>query len=153
MKKIISNNIFAVKILFGAAPVLGIYDILAAVFHIVINFCEQTVCVYLVLHAIETRKSFGEVLIYLVLIVTLSMISTLFFNLYHHYAGYKFLPIVQQALKLKLYNKAKEVDISCYDNTEYYNNFVLSVSEADNAVERAKRLVNMVFSSAAMLIC
>ena len=153
IKNIVSNNIFAVKILFGATPVLGIYVILAAVFQIVINFFEQTVCVYLVLNAIETKKSFGDVLPYLALILTLAIISTVFFNLYHHYAGYKFLPIVQQNLKMKLYNKAKEADISCYDNTEYYNNFVLTVAEADKAVERAQNLVTMVVQSITILIC
>jgi len=45
IKNIISNNIFAVKILFGATPVWGIYVILDAVRHIVINFFEQTVCI------------------------------------------------------------------------------------------------------------
>ena len=153
MKNIISNNIFALKILFGGTPVYGIYVILAAVFHVAINFCEQTVCVYLVLDAIETKKSFDDVLIYLVLILVLAIISTVFFNIYHHYAEYKFTPLAQRNLKMKLYKKAKEVDISCYDNTEYYNNFVLTVAESDNAVERAKNLVSMIFSSITIFIC
>lgn len=35
-----------------------------------------------------------------------------------------------------MYKKAKEIDLECYDNPEFYNDYVLSVSEAENQVDR-----------------
>lgn len=153
IKRIVSNNIFAVKTLFSATPVYGFYVIIEAIRHNVINFLEHTVCVYLVLNAIETQKGFGEVLKYVVFLLIIAVVAAVLSNIYEHYVRVKYLPIVQQNLKLKLFNKAKDVDISCYDNTEYYNSFVLAVAEADKAVERAESLLRMVFASATLLIC
>ena len=108
---------------------------------------------HLILDAIEKQKGLSYVLPYLALIVILAVGSAVFCNIRINYARLKFLPKVQQDLKLKLYNKAKEADISCYDNTEYYNDFVLTVSEADRAIDRAENLVTMIFSGAAIMIC
>ena len=44
-----------------------------------------------------------------------------------------------------LYEKAQELDLECYDNPEYYNEFVLAVSEADKQVDRMLDLLSKVF--------
>ena len=45
------------------------------------------------------------------------------------------------------------MDLACYDNVEYYNDFMLSVSEADNAISRAEQLLRMFFSGITVLLC
>ncbi len=37
-------------------------------------------------------------------------------------------PKLYKALKEKMYEKAAELDLSCYDNPQYYNEFVLAVA-------------------------
>ncbi len=37
--------------------------------------------------------------------------------------------------------KAKEIDLECYDNPEFYNDYVLSVSEVDNQIGRIFTLI------------
>lgn len=153
MKKIIANNIFAIRILFNATPVYGSYIVIEAIRHNLVNFLEQTICVFLVLNAIETGQSYQEVAKYIILILAVAVIGALCSCFYENCIRVKYLPHVQQDLKLKLYQKAKEVDISCYDNTEYYNNFIMAVAEADNAVDRAEGLLRMIFASLTILIC
>lgn len=153
MKYIFLNNLFVLKILFGSTPIYGISIIVEAVRHNLINFLEQTICVYMILDAIETGKTYKTVVYVVALFLIVDILAAAISNLYEHFVKLRFLPVAQQKLKLKLYAKAEAVDLACYDNTEYYNDFMLSVSEADRAIERAEQLVRMFFGSVTILIC
>ena len=39
-------------------------------------------------------------------------------------------------MQMELFQKAVQIDLSCYDNPEYYNEFVWSISEATNRVDK-----------------
>lgn len=151
--RIVSNNLFAAKLLFESTPIYGLSIIVEAVRHNVINFLEHTICVYYVLNAIENKGDFKELLLFMLLIVAIAIIAALISNLYEHCIKYKYQPIAQRNLKLRLYEKARNVDISCYDNTEYYNDFVLDVSEADMALVRAENLLRQIFGGITVLLC
>lgn len=153
IKRICSNNYFAAKLMFESTPIYGLSIIVEAVRHNTINFLEHTVSVYFVLNAIENKKSFIDVLLFLLLIVAIAVIFAVISNVYEHCIKLKYQPIAQRNLKLRLYDKARNVDISCYDNTEYYNDFVFAVSEADKALERAEELLRQIFGGITVLLC
>lgn len=148
-----SNNLYALKTLFGPTPLYGFSIIVEAVRHNLINFLEQTICVFMILDAIESHKSYWIVVKVIILFLMLDFVAACISNLYEQKIKLKYLPIAQQALKNRLYVKAKDVDIANYDNPAYYNDYCLVVSEADKAVERAEQLVRMIFGSATVLIC
>ena len=150
---ILANNIYALKILFGPTPLYGISIIVEAVRHNLINFLEQTVCVFIILDAIENHKSFLTVVYVVALFLLLDFAAAAISSLYEQRIKLKYLPIAQQALKNKLYEKAKAVDLENYDNPAYYNDYCLVVSEADKAVDRAEQLVRMFFGCITVLVC
>lgn len=151
--RIWENNIYALKILFGPTPLYGFSIIVEAIRHNLVNFLEQTICVFMVLEAIENGKPYTVVVKVIVLFLLLDFLAAAVSNLYEQKIKLKYLPIAQQALKLKLYEKAKDVDLKSYDNPVYYNDYCMVVSEADKAVERAEQLLRMFFGSATVLIC
>lgn len=151
--QILSNNAFIIRLLFQAAPRYGASIIVEAVRHNLVNFLEQTICVYLILDVIETGKPYINVLYVVGLFLALDLAAAAISNLYEQRIKLKYLPVVQKKLKEMLYDKAGKVDLSCYDNAEYYDDFVLSVAEADRAVGRAEQLIRMVFGSLTVLLC
>lgn len=151
--RIWSNNIYALKTLFGPTPLYGCSIIVEAVRHNLINFLEQTICVYIILDAIESHKPYITVVKVIALFLALDFLAACISNLYEQKIKLKYLPIAQQSLKNKLYEKARDVDLANYDNPAYYNDYCLVVSEADKAVERAEQLVRMFFGSATVLVC
>lgn len=153
MKQLFSNNMFVLKILFKATPMYGISVIVEAIRHNLINFLEQTICVFIILDAIETGKSYKVVVIVVLLFLALDFVAAAISNFYEQSLKLKYLPIAKKHLKLQLYEKARKVDISCYDDTEYYNDFVLVMSEADKSIDRAENLIRMFFASITLLIC
>lgn len=153
VKGIFANNMYMVKLLFGAAPIYGISIIVEAIRHNLINFLEQTICVYIILDAIETGKPYKVVVYVVALFLVVDLIAAVISNLYEHFIKIRYLPLAQKELKIKLYEKAKKVDVACYDNTEYYNNFVLSITEADKMIARTEQLIRMFFGCVTVLIC
>ncbi len=152
-KRMVSNNFFLLQFMFRGTPVYAISIVIEAVRHNLVNFLEQTVCVYLILDVIEQRKPYQNVLWVVGLFLALDFAAAAISNLYEQRIKLKYLPIAQKKLKELLYQKAGTVDLACYDNVEYYNNFMLSVSEADNAVSRAEQLLRMIFSGITVLLC
>lgn len=153
MSRIWSNNLYALKTLFGPTPLYGCSIIVEAIRHNLINFLEQTICVYMILDAIESHKPYTVVVKVIVLFLLLDFLAAAISSLYEQKIKLKYLPIAQQTLKNKLYEKAKEVDVANYDNPVYYNDYCMVVAEADKAVERAEQLVRMIFGSATVLLC
>ena len=137
MKQLFSNNFFVLKALFKATPIYGVSVIVEAIRHNLINFLEQTICVFIILDAIETGKSYKVVVIVVLLFLALDFVAAAISNFYEQSLKLKYLPIAKKHLKLMLYEKARKVDLSCYDDTAYYNDFVLVMSDADRAIDRA----------------
>lgn len=153
IKRVISNNNFIIKILFETSPVYGISIIVEAIRHNLINFLEHTICVSFVLEAIEFHKGYIDVVKLIAIFLALDFVAAAISNTYNHYINVKYRPLAQQKLKSRLYKKARELDLSCYDNTKYYNDFVLAVSETDRAIERAENLLRLIFSGLTVTIC
>mgnify|MGYP003291966889 CR=1 FL=1 len=152
-KKMFSNNFFLLRLMFKGTPLYAFSIVVEAIRHNLVNFLEQTICVYLILDTIENRKPYTNVLWVVGLFLLLDFGAAAISNLYEQKIKLKYLPIAQKNLKEMLYEKAGAVDLACYDNTEYYNDFMLSVSEADNAINRAEQLLRMIFGSLTVLIC
>ncbi len=152
-KRMMSNNFFLLRLMFQGTPFYAFSIVVEAVRHNLVNFLEQTICVYLILDIIETRKPYTNVLWVVGLFLLLDFGAAAISNLYEQKIKLKYLPIAQKNLKEMLYRKAGTVDLACYDDTEYYNDFMLSVSEADNAISRAEQLLRMIFGSLTVLLC
>lgn len=152
-KRMLSNNLFLLRLMFQGTPFYTISIVVEAIRHNLVNFLEQTICVYLILDVIETRKPYTKVLWVVGLFLLLDFGAAAISNLYEQKIKLKYLPIAQKNLKEMLYQKAGTVDLACYDDTEYYNDFMLSVSEADNAISRAEQLLRMIFGCLTVLLC
>lgn len=153
LRENLNNCFFAIQIIFRSSKIYGCSIIIEAIRHHLVNFLEQTICVYLVLSTIEKHKSYSNILVVVGVFLVVDFIAAILCNLYEHKFKPKYLPIIQQKMKLMLYEKAKEVDIAYYDNVEYYNDYVLVASEADGIVDRAEQMVRMFFGSITIFLC
>ena len=63
--------------------------------------------------------------------------------------------ILHEGIQNELYDKARELDQSCYDNPEFYNDFIWAIRESDQRVaqimENHSIFINRIFSSLAIL--
>lgn len=153
LKRICSNNYFMIKLLFKASPFYAITLIIEAIRHEFFVFFEHTYGIGFILEAVEFGKSFQEVLYFLVFLMIIIACSAVYTNYFQHYIAVKHIPVVQQELKMQLFEKAKELDLACYDDPAYYNDFVLAVSESEKSIERTTRFLQMLFAGITIFLC
>lgn len=153
LPRVILNNIYLVKLIFKNTPLYGISIIVDALRHNIINFLEQTILVSFVLETIEFHLPYSRIVKCIIFFILIDLIAAALTNGHERYIKVRYIPIVQEKLKLLLYQKARDLDLAYYDDNKYYNDFVLAVSESEKAIERAEQLLKMFFGSITIIIC
>ncbi len=149
---VFSNNWFLIKLVFAASPAYVIFPVLDAIRNQVSIFFEHTVGIGYVLEAAEFGYPFRRValvILILFLCISLGMVFTVWVG---DYVKEKNRPKVRERVKLMLYEKAKDIDLECYDNPKYYDEMVLAISEVDNQIERCVTFLINVCSGLATFI-
>lgn len=138
---VLKNNLYLLKLMFKASPAFVLIPAFDAIRGSLSIFFEHTVGIGYVLEAAEYGYPFERVawvIVILACAITLGMIFTVFSG---DYIMEKERPKVRQQIKLMLYDKASKVDLSCYDDPEFYNSQVLALSEVDNQIDKVEQLV------------
>lgn len=141
-----SNTWFMIKIIFQASPLYGIMLILEKLRHNGLIFVEHTIGIGFVLEAAEFGKTFSEVVSFMLFMFALLAFSGLYSVVFNSVVAQICMPKIERRLKFLLYEKAGKLDIACYDDPEYYNEFVMAVSESKNSIDRAVNLISMLVS-------
>lgn len=152
VKEVFSNNYFLLKLIFTASPAFIILVGLDSIRNQVSIFFEHTVGIGYVLEAAEFGYPFQTVAKWILLLagcITLGMVFTVYVG---DYIQPKCRPIVSRKIKMMLYEKAKSVDLDCYDNPEFYNKQVLAISEVDKQIDRAVQFVQNTLSGITVFI-
>ena len=139
VKRILSNNLFVLAIAFKTAPLTALYALLRETMHDVTVFFEHTWLVAYLIDCIQYQKPFENAL-RAVLIIVAIVVARFTVN---ELMKSRISPVGQEkitrAVREKLYEKAKKMDIACYDNPEFYNDFVFAM---DNASVRVENVMN-----------
>lgn len=136
VKQIFANNIFLLKLCLSASPLYVISMMLYEVFRQISIFAEHTYGIGYVLEAAEFGYPFRQVASFLLILAACITLRKIFDVLVVDYWAPRELPKVRRDVRMALYEKAKELDLECYDNPEYYNKLVLAVSEVDKQIDR-----------------
>lgn len=152
MKRIWKNHLYLWKLCFHAAPGFMIYFLFDAFRYQFIIFLEHTLGIQYVLHCAEYQEPFWKALLVIGLILVVNMIQIIPDGYFIHGMNFRTRPKLYKALKEKMYEKAAELDLSCYDNPEYYNEFVLAVSESEASIDRFLTLLNSIMQSITIVV-
>lgn len=141
VREVVDNNLFLLKLMFQASPAFLTFVALDAIRNQISIFFEHTVLIGYVLEAAEFGYPFKKVAAAILLLagcITLGMVFTVIAG---DYIAERERPKVRERIKVRLYEKAKELDLACYDNPKFYNEQVLAISEVDRQIDRAVQFV------------
>lgn len=136
LRKVVADNWFLFRLCFKAAPACMILLIVEHIRNEIVVFMEFTFGLNYVLECAEFGRPFKDAAIFLASLLAFVVLGLLFNAYLYQKIQMKSQPKIKQALKEMMFKKAKEIDLECYDNPEFYNDYVLSVSEAENQVDR-----------------
>lgn len=146
------NNWFLIRLCLAASPGYVIFAVLDSVRNQISIFFEHTYGIGYVLEAAEFHYPFRQVASFLLILagcITLGMVFTVFVG---DYIMEKERPKMREKIKLLFYEKAKDLDLECYDNPDYYNQLVLVLAEVDNQIDRCVTFLQNTASGIAVFI-
>ncbi len=152
VKQVFGNNFFFLKLMLKASPGYVIFQVLDAMRNQISIFFEHTIGIGYVLEAAEFGYPFPKVARFILILagaITLGMVFTVFAG---DFMAEKERPKVRQKIKMMLYEKARSVDLKCYDDPDFYNEQVLAISEVDKQIERVLEFVKNVLSGLSAFI-
>lgn len=152
VRKILSNNWFIIKLSFRTAPFFMCYMIFETVKQQGLVFLEHTYGIKYVLEAAEFHKPFIVVVRFLAIVFAAWATSFFLSGIYQNKVSQKALPRIVKQMKDMMYEKAKDLDLECYDNPDYYNEFVLSISEAEKSITRTHQIIEAFFGAVTTLL-
>ena len=148
---VLKNQVFLWKLCFKTCPGYMIYHLYDAFRYQGIIFLEHVLGIRYVLRCAEFHEPFTKVLFYIGLILLINIIQIIPDGFFIYGWQYKYKPRLYRALKEQMFKKASEIDLHCYDDPDYYNDFVLSVSESEAAIDRFLNLLNMAVQAITVL--
>ena len=152
MKKVIKNQWFLWKLCFKVCPGYMIYHLYDGFRYQGIIFLEHVLGIRYVLHCAEFHEPFWKAFAYIGAILLINMIQIIPDGYFIHGWTYKAQPMLYRPLKEKMYEKAAEIDLSCYDDPKYYNDFVLAVAEAESSIDRFLKMCNMMVQGITVIV-
>lgn len=152
MKKVIKNQWFLWKLCFKVCPGYMIYYLYDGFRYQGIIFLEHVLGIRYVLHCAEFHEPFWKAFAYIGAILLINMIQIIPDGYFIHGWTYKAKPMLYRSLKEKMYEKAAEIDLSCYDDPKYYNDFVLAVAEAESSIDRFLKMCNMMVQGITVIV-
>ena len=152
MRKVLENHLFLWKLCFRTAPGFMLYAIYDAFRHQFLIFIEHTIAIRYVLYCAEHGEPFYKAFFMVLVVLLLYMVAMVPDGYYIHSLSLRSKPKLYQALKNQMYAKAAELDLACYDNPKYYNEFVLAVAEAESSIDRFLELLGTLIQSITIMV-
>ena len=151
-RKIVDNNWYLFKLCYKASPKYTVLSIVETIRNELVVFLEFTFALNYVLECAEFGRPFQDAAIFLICLLAFVMLGLLFNSYLYQKLQMKEQPKFKQTIKEMLFQKATEIDLECYDNPQFYNEYVLAVSEAENQVDRMFNMLAALFTGLTSII-
>lgn len=134
----IKNNLYALRLLWRICPSLVIHQAVTRILGYFEWLFYSAFFMRYVINALETEQEFMAIMTFLGITVFVFMAM----NLYYTYVEGKVMFIsketVYKELNLMLFDKASNVELTCFEDAEFYNRYTLATEQA------AERLIQTV---------
>ncbi|MFQ8600889.1 MAG: hypothetical protein ACLSAP_10115 [Oscillospiraceae bacterium] len=134
--QIVKNNLFLLKIALREAPVYTINTLFDQILHEVVVFIEHIYMIAFVIDCIQYQKPFRYAFWFIVIVFVCVTITHTWGNYVVARLKPKAIEKINRRVRLMLYDKASQIDLGCYDDPQFYNDFVWAMSDATTRVKK-----------------
>ncbi len=134
---ILSNIIFAMGWQFRVAPMFTLITFGQTIIGEIITLFEHTFLVAYIVSCVEKGGALADVLRFLVPVALAVTLKVSLNPIIGAYIAPRANAKIKQSIHMKLYEKAVSMEISRYDNSEFYNDFVWAMQKAPEHVTKA----------------
>lgn len=135
LKRIISNMFFLLKYAFKAAPLYTLHKLVSYSANRIIVFFEHTWMLGYIIDSVNEGRPFRDVaVVILIIFITTLLWSSILNNFMYAYVSPTASKKIEMMINKDLYSKAAAIDLACYDNPQFYDDYVWAVSSAPGRI-------------------
>mgnify|MGYP003879249303 CR=1 FL=1 len=146
MKKCIINILNILNIIFKYVPYYGILSIIDSILSTLVNICFNLILIRIVADKVIEGYGFYDIIPYVYYVYLLIIIASIV-----KFTKSKCLkPLavnkLYNELHAKIFDKAVSIDLACFDNVQFYNEFFLSIKNIDTKImELFEYIIRLLF--------
>jgi ATP-binding cassette, subfamily B, bacterial len=152
LSRVFSNNWFILRLALKEAPLYTVATIIDNAFHEVVVFLEHITMIAFIVDSIQFQRPFKDVLIFVVSVFSLVALIFIWRYAIKSFVKSKSQEKIHLAVRMMLYRKACAIDLSCYDDPAFYNDFIWSMNEAVNRVEKVLETIKQLIGGIAGIL-
>lgn len=154
MKKI-NNSFFMLKLAVKYVPAFFFWTVFEGIVWGCIHSFTSVLFVKALFDKVENNAPFSEILTLVFLMALFFIFAYIFHEWYWQFIHPKAKQELHKKMQEKLFEKAASLDLACYDDPKFYNDFVWAINEADTRTvaicEHMGKIINRLVSSTVIL--
>ena len=108
-----------------------------------------------IIQAVERKSSMHEVVFFIAIFLLLNTLSDFLYSIYHNRLLPKYNIILGREINVLLMKKASRLDIKCFDDSDFYNQYTRALGEANSRIiavlNSVSNLFGAIFSISALI--
>ena len=148
----IKNNFYALRLLWQICPSLVVHQGVMRFLGYFEWLFYSAFFMRHVINSMENGDKFGKIFTYIVIVVVIYGSMTLYENLFSGAIFPVDQTVVNKGLYRKLFRKSRNVELSCFEDSDFYDKYTLAMEKADTRlVSTAEALFKTVFGAIASI--
>lgn len=153
--KTLKNNIFMLSCVAKYTPSFFFWTVIEGIVWGCIHSFTSVLFVKSLFDKIEANAPFSDILVLVAIMAAFFILAYIFHEWYWQIIEPSARQTLHQRMQSDLFEKAKTLDLSCYDNPDFYNDFVWATGEADGravmVAEDMGKVINRVISTSVII--
>ncbi|MDP4089624.1 MAG: ABC transporter ATP-binding protein [Bacillota bacterium] len=131
----VKNNIYAMKLVWGFDKPIILHAMMLSVLGYFEWIFYSAFFMRYLINAFEKNMSFQSILVF----ILICGVVFIFIALYRSYTNNVTIPLtntkIYQGLYMRLYQKARNVELSCFEDSEFYNKYTMAIDGAGDRIQ------------------
>ena len=140
----LKNNFFACGLLMRLCPKLVVHEGVSRFLGYFEWLFYSAFFMRYVINSLETGESFGRILTFIIIVVIVFSSMSLYDSILNGRVYPISRAVVNKGLYSKLFKKSRNVELECFENSDFYDKYTLAMEKAD---DRLIQTVEVVFGT------
>ena len=149
----LSNIRFALGEVWRTSHTYFLFYFFTTVAYATMDFFTGSYLIRMIVNGIERQKNVNTILIYMAVTASLSILLEVFNSLYWNLFSPAQYRKIGANMQKKLFKKASEVELSCYETPSFFDKYVRAMDEAYDRVMRVMRTMDTLIWRLISLAC
>lgn len=150
--KMLQNTLYVLKFCFKYCPFYTIMSLINKAKANFVVFLEFTLMLSFLINTIQYKQSAKNAFIFVLGVLIFKIINTWINNILSAKVNQIAEAKLSTIIRRELFKKSAEIDLECYDNPEYYTDFVWAMSEAFDRMKKVITTLDGIIGSIALFL-